>query len=318
MERREFIAGAAGASLVGLPASLRSDEAGDSAYFARNRRWTTTPQGGIAWVERGSGPAAIFLHGWPLNGYHWRASLRRLADLRRCIAPDFLGLGHSEAAAGADLSPTAQAKTILALMDALGIATADLVANDSGVAVAQIIAAHDPQRVRTLLLTNGDVHTHSPPPALAPALAAARAGELAGLIERHLTEPGFASSPEGLGRICYSDPASLTAEAMRAYFTPLLASPLKRAQFQSYGVAFEPNPLPALLGRLAEFRAPVSLLWGTADIHFPLEWAYWLDRTLPGSRGVRPVEGANLFFTEEYPDLVEAEARALWMATLQA
>jgi hypothetical protein len=38
-----------------------------------------------------------------------------------------------------------------------------------------------------------------------------------------------------------------------------------------------------------------------------------LDQTLPGSRGVRRVEGANLFFPEEMPDLIAEEAAKLWL-----
>jgi haloalkane dehalogenase len=53
-------------------------------------------------------------------------------------------------------------------------------------------------------------------------------------------------------------------------------------------------------------------VWGTGDIHFAPAWADWLDRTLPGSRGVRLVEGAKLFFPEEYPDLLAEEALVLW------
>lgn len=93
---------------------------------------------------------------------------------------------------------------------------------------------------------------------------------------------------------------------------PLLGSDLRRAQFQQYGVAFEPNPLPAIEPLLRASAIPIRMLWGTGDVHFPLEWADWLDRTLPRSRGVRVVEGAKLFFTEERPDLVAAEASALW------
>jgi pimeloyl-ACP methyl ester carboxylesterase len=54
------------------------------------------------------------------------------------------------------------------------------------------------------------------------------------------------------------------------------------------------------------------MVWGTGDIHFSLEWAEWLNRTFPRSRGVRPVEGAKLFFPEERPDIIIAEALALW------
>jgi haloalkane dehalogenase len=53
------------------------------------------------------------------------------------------------------------------------------------------------------------------------------------------------------------------------------------------------------------------MVWGLKDGLFGVEWAEWLDRTLPGSRGVRSVEGANLFFPEEMPELI-AERPRLW------
>ena len=223
-----------------------------------------------------------------------------------------MGLGFSEVAAGQDLSPARQAEMIAAFMDALGVTKADIIANDSGTAVAQLLAVRHPQRVRSLLLTNGDVHTNSPPEALKPAIAAARRGELAGILERHLNEPGFAASPQGLGGICYANPANLTREAMEIYFRPLLSTAIHRAQFQQYGAAFEPNPLPAIEQQLARVAAPARMLWGTADIHFAPAWAQWLDKKLPNSRGVRLVDGAKLFFPEERPDLIAEEAVRLW------
>jgi pimeloyl-ACP methyl ester carboxylesterase len=286
--------------------------ASEIAAFQSARRFERTSFGQIAVVEKGAGPAAIFLHGWPLNGFQWRGALRRLSDLRRCVAPDFMGLGHSEVARETDLSPTRQADMISELMERLSIDRADFVANDSGTAVAQLLAVRHPHRVRTLLLTNGDVDTNSPPQALKPAIEAARAGKLASMIRRHLEEPGFAASPMGLGWIAYTDPKFLTPEIMRAYFEPLLASPVREAQFQQYGVAFEPNPLPAIEQQLAACQIPTRMLWGTADIHFATYWAHWLDGKLPKSRGVRLVPGANLFFVEEMPDLVAAEAIDLW------
>jgi pimeloyl-ACP methyl ester carboxylesterase len=60
------------------------------------------------------------------------------------------------------------------------------------------------------------------------------------------------------------------------------------------------------------------MVWGTGDHLFPVSSAEWLDRTLPGSRGVRLVEGAKLFFPEEMPDLIAEEARTLWQVTAPA
>lgn len=309
MDRRTFLKAAAAVPAAHLLASAASGSPHAPAFAHRTR---ALAQGKIRYLQCGGGPAALFLHGWPLNGTHWQPVMTRLASERRCIAPDLMGLGHTQVGPQQDLSPAAQATMLLDLMEALGIRRFDVVANDSGTCIAQLLAVKAPDRVRSLLLTNGDVDTNSPPAVLAPALQAAREGHLDQLLQRHIDDLQFAHSPQGLGGLCYTNPAHLTAEAIARYFGPLLATPLRRHQFQQYGVAFEPNPLVPLRDALAALRVPARMVWGTGDIHFPLPTAYWLDRTLPLSRGVREVPGAKLFFTEEFPDLVAAEALHLW------
>jgi len=60
----------------------------DAAEYHKRRRFANTPFGEIAYVERGSGPVTLFVHGYPLNGYQWRGIIERLSDVRRCIAVD--------------------------------------------------------------------------------------------------------------------------------------------------------------------------------------------------------------------------------------
>lgn len=288
----------------------------DAGRFHSMRRMVGLGGRNIAVARHGEGPSALLIHGWPLNGFHWRKVLPGLAHARTCIVPDLMGLGYSEVPAGQDLSHAAQAAMLADLLDALGVGQVDIIANDSGTAIAQLLALDQPDRIRSMLLTNGDVHTNSPPEALLPALEAARAGVLDEMFELHLTDAAFASSPMGLGSICYEDPASLTREAIEVYFRPLLASPRRRSQAQQYGVAFEPNPLPAIEARLRALRVPVRMVWGTGDIHFGIAWAHWLDEALPASRGVRVVEGAKLFFPEEHADVIVAEALDLWAGTI--
>jgi haloalkane dehalogenase len=285
----------------------------DATDFHAARRFVETPYGRIAYVERGEGPAALFLHGYPLNGFQWRGALTRLMDDRRCIAPDFMGLGYTETPADQSLAPQAQADMLVALLDALAVDAADVVANDSGGTVAQLLAAQQPSRVRTLLLTNCDVHENSPPAALGPFIEAARAGLLAEqFIVPQLADKDAARGPEGLGGLTFTDPANLTDEAIDVYFAPLVSSPLRKAQFNGYAVAFEPNPLPAVAPALRRCPAPTRIVWGTGDFLFDVSWAEWLDRTFPNSRGMRRVEGAKLFFPEEQPDLIAEEALTLW------
>lgn len=288
----------------------------DAAGFHAARRFAATPFGRVAYIERGSGPAALFLHGFPLNGFQWRGVIERLAPHRRCLAPDFLGLGYSETSPEQDLAPQAQTEMIVSLLDALAIDAVDIVANDSGDTVAQLLAAHTPARVRSLLLTNGDVHENSPPPGLRPVIEAARAGVLAAeFLAPQLADPALARSATGLGGLAFTDPANLTDEAITTYFAPLVSSPHRIDQFHRYTVAFEPNPLPPIEAHLTRSGAPMRVVWGTNDPLFAVDWATWLDRTLPESRGIHWVEGANLFFPEEMPDLIAAEAQGLWCVT---
>jgi pimeloyl-ACP methyl ester carboxylesterase len=130
----------------------------DISAFHASRRFADVRSGRIAYFEKGWRPVALFVHRVPLNGFHWRHVIDRLAHRRRCIAIDLMALGYSEIAPNQDVSFTAQARILAEVIDALDIETVDLVGNDSGGAVAQIFAAHYPHRLRSLILTNCDVH----------------------------------------------------------------------------------------------------------------------------------------------------------------
>src|SRR5579883_3514112 len=121
----------------------------DIATFHASRRFANVSSGRIAYVESGHGPAALFIHGVPLNGYHWRHVIDRVRHRRRCIAIDLMGLGYTEIGPAQDVAFAAQARMIAEVVDALGLGTIDLVGNDSGGAIAQIFAATYPERLRS-------------------------------------------------------------------------------------------------------------------------------------------------------------------------
>ena len=282
------------------------------AAFHAARQFIDLPCGRIAFVERGEGPVAMLFHGYPLNGFQWRSVIDRLSAHRRCVAADFIGLDYSEASPSQDVSPHAQAYMIVAFLDACAIPAIDIVASDSGGTIAQIFAAQNPRRVRSLLLANCDVSENSPPEAFLPTVEAARSGTLAKrFVARALADRAYARSEASLGAF-YTDPESLTDECIETYLRPLVSSEQRIAQFHAFTAAFLPNPLLAIEPALRQCQAPARMVWGTAAPAFGVEWAFWLDQALPNSRGVRLVEGANLFFPEERPDLIAEEAITLW------
>lgn len=323
MNRRNFIRIAGGALATGAMAgcmrpALDLTAAGkkpnlDARGYAAARRFAQTPFGNIAYVERGTGAAALFLHGFPLNGFQWRGALDRLSPYRRCIAPDFLALGYTEVAEGQDVGPASQTAMLVSLLDTLGVADVDLVANDSGGAVAQLFLTRHPQRVRSLLLTNCDAENDSPPPALLPVIELSKQGKFADQwLAPWLADKNLARSKEGFGGMCYADPSQPTDEAIDTYFTPLLSSPRRKALVHAYAMGLDPNPLAGIEAALKRSTVPTRIVWGMSDTIFSPNSPDYLDRTFGNSRGVRRLPESKLFWPEERPDVIAEEARKLW------
>src|SRR5260221_11079997 len=113
-------------------------------------RHVDTPSGRIGYMEVGSGPVALFVHGVLLNKHMWRYQLGALSDFRRCIAGDLLAHGDTEIVAAQDVYVTPNAKMLKEVLDALHIDQFDLVGTGSGGGICQISAAHKQSRTVTL------------------------------------------------------------------------------------------------------------------------------------------------------------------------
>ena len=285
----------------------------DTDAWNASRRFVNTHFGNIAYTQRGSGPAAPFLHGFPLNSFQWRGALDRLSPYRRCVAPDSLGLGYTQVAKGVSVTPATQVQMLTVLLDKLSINKVDLVANDSGGAVAQLFLTHHPDRVRTVLLTNCDVENNCPPPAVVPVIELAQKGRFADeWLAPWVADKNLARSPQGLGGMTFTYPDRLTDQTIDMYLGPLVESPQRKALTNAYAIGLAPNPLAGTEPLLKQSQVPARIVWGTGDAIFSQDDAAYLDKTLPRSRGVRRIEGAKLFFPEEFPDVIAEEARKLW------
>jgi len=281
-----------------------------------SKRSVRTASGKIAYVEQGSGPVALFVHGVLLNGHLWRHQLAHLSDIRRCIAVDLLAHGDTEIVPEQDVSVTANANMLAQFLDALDIAQVDLVGNDSGGGIAQIFAALHPQRVRSLTLTDCDTHDNWPPEAFKPFLAMAADGGLRGALEAMLADKSVYRSPDALGP-AYEHAERLSDADIDLYLQPFLRTPQRLRDFERFLAAFDNKHTRAIENRLKALAAPTLIVWGTDDIYFDVRWSRWLAETIPGTRKRVEYEGARIFFPEERWQDFNRELRAHWQVALQ-
>lgn len=281
--------------------------------FHAGRKFAETPFGRIAYVERGSGPAALFLHGLPLCGYEWRSVIETLSAERRSIALDMMGLGYTETKPGQDVSFASQAAMVAAFLDALGVDSIDLVGNDTGAGVSQLFAVGHPERVRTLVLTNCEVHDLWPNTLLAGFYAGVVAGVVPQGMKQMLVDNELARTQ--LGALVYEDAAAMfPPETVAVYLAPIVASEKRIAEFQKLA-DWETNraQIVAAAPKLRASTIPTRVLWGDGDVVFDtLPSLDWLRANLGGLRKVTVVPRGMLFFPEEHPRLASVLIREFW------
>ena len=280
--------------------------------FHDSRRRVETRFGKISLVEQGAGPGALFVHGLPLCGYQWRGVITRLSGVRRCIAPDLMGLGYSEVAAGQDVSFAVQADMLVALLDALKVEQVDLVGNDTGGGISQILAAKYPHRVRSLTLANCEVAEHWPNALLEGFYAAVVAGGITEAMRAMLTDTKLAQ--EQLGALVYEDPSTFSESSIELYLRPLLASTGRVEQFKRLA-DWKTNraQLAAVSAGLKASDVPAQVIWGDGDVVFDTQPSLaWLRGNLGGLRQITTIPGAKLFFPEEHPQRTASLISQFW------
>jgi pimeloyl-ACP methyl ester carboxylesterase len=104
-------------------------------------------------VDEGVGPPVLLLHGFPDSSRLWRHQIPVLVAAGfRAIAPDLRGFGRSEMPSRVeDYALPVIVGDVVSLLDTLGVERADVVGHDWGAALAWVLAARVPDRVRRLV-----------------------------------------------------------------------------------------------------------------------------------------------------------------------
>jgi len=146
------------ALILAMPAVPSADTTDRLPHYPEDvRRMTIDDRGGepreIAYVDRGEGPALVFVHGLGSNLSLWREALSAFEDDYRVVALDLPGFGLS----GKDNVPGTMAyyaETVATTIDALGIETATYVGVSMGGQVGMTLALKMPERLNRLVLVS--------------------------------------------------------------------------------------------------------------------------------------------------------------------
>ena len=250
-----------------------------------------------------SGPAdgrpIVFIHGYAMGRSLWRPVIERLSARGfDCLAPTWPLGAHTEAMnEGADLSMEGVAATVAELLEALHLDDVVLVGNDTGGAIAQLVAVGTPERLGALVLTSCDAFEHFPPPILKPLIAAAKLPPaFAAALQPMRTRFG---RKRAYGALAHADIDHLASE----WIEPALTDSRVREDLRRFTASLTRETTVAAGARLPEFAKPALVAWSADDAFFPLEDGERLVAALPDAR-LEVVSGARTFSMIDRPDVL--------------
>ena len=234
----------------------------------------------LAYLEMGTGPAVVIIHGVGGHKEDWKGVAAALSATHHVFAIDMLGFGESSKT-GEDLSMPVQAAAIKALLESHGIAKADIVGNSVGGWVATTFAATYPERVRKLIIIDAagfKAMFEGPPPVN---FDPNNAEEMQKLIDFTINGP-VAKTP------------GLAQHAFEAY-----VSSGEKAITATWGKSlYASTRLEALFPKV---KAPTLVLWGADDKLFPSVLCSAFSAQIPGST-CHMIPGAGHFPQIDQPD----------------
>lgn len=233
----------------------------------------------IAYLDAGSGPPVILLHGFGGALWQWEYQQAALSASHRVITLDLLGAGWSDKP-DIEYTPDQILKSFRGFMDAVGVQRASLVGNSMGAGVAMGMALTYPERVDRLVLIAG----------------------LPDRVRDKVTSPLIKRALESrvpvwlaaLGN--WVAGRSLTRAVLRemVHDERLLTPAVIERSYRNRKRAGLVGPLLAMAGslplweegfakRLGDIRHPTLILWGAEDKVFPPQVGKKMHATMPAS-----------------------------------
>lgn len=249
-------------------------------------------------IELGSGAPTFFLHGGGPGCTAWSdfgVVVPLFAKNRRCFLPDLLQYGQSDKSKITGPMWDFHAKSMVGLMDALGVQRADFVCNSWGGTIALCLAATYPDRVRSLTITGSMPVFYGP---LAPLPENGRRGRNARDIYYGSEGPTLEKMRQLLSRLEWHNPELIPEGTVEMRYRQSLnpeemalaaRSDDPRGQWQD------------LTAELAKIRCPTLFCWGMNDAFLTPDYPMMLARMVQRGQ-LHILDASSHHLQEERPE----------------
>jgi pimeloyl-ACP methyl ester carboxylesterase len=268
--------------------------------MARMAPQTVTLHGhDLSYVDSGSGPAVLFIHGILGSQRQWSRLVDDMDDHHRVVVPDLFGHGDSAKPLG-DYSLSSHAAAMRDLLDHLGIERVTLVGHSLGGGIAMQFFYLFPERVeRLVLVSSGGLGREVN--VLLRAATLPGAAQVLGVVASAPVLSGVETLSKGASKVGWRPGADITAtwrgfralgnrESRHAFLATT------RAVIDVGGQSISAHD--HLDGALP---VPTLVVWGTHDRMIPVEHARDVAAAVTGAR-LELFDGAGHFPHLEDPD----------------
>lgn len=268
-------------------------------------RWLTRGEHRIHYVDEGSGPVLLFVHGNPTWSFAWRNLIKAFSSDFRCIAVDHMGCGLSDKPGDYSYRLDTHIGNLTALIEHLGLSDITLLAHDWGGAIGMGAAGRESERFRRFVLFNTAAFRSRRMPWR---IRACRIPLLGRLAVRGLN--AFAGAAV---RMAVARPLSPAVKA--GYLAPYHSWATRIATYEFVrDIPMDPdhpsyNALVRVEEGLAAFVShPMLLMWGALDWCFTTDFLEEFRRRFPNAESEVFADASHYVF-EDAGDRITARLR---------
>jgi pimeloyl-ACP methyl ester carboxylesterase len=244
-------------------------------------------------------PVLLLPHGYPCSSYQYRNLMPALADRFRTLAPDFPGFGYSDTPVDFRYDFDGYQAFLARFLEVLGIEQYALYLHDYGSQIGLRLAIQAPQRVRALIIQNGDIYEE----ALGPKYEALRAywdapdAEHTKPLMEAVREEGFRN--EFRGELAPTMQLRIPPDLWKLHWS--LVTPARREIMLGLHQGLRANLawFPSYQRYLREHQPPTLIVWGPEDGYMPEPSARAYLRDLPNAQ-LHVLEGAGHWLLETH------------------